>query len=730
MNHIGAKTESQSSAWEALAQTQNYEHPIRQQPGMQQIPLNNSNANNITTVPKTPTTISSGVSISPLINTVQQPPTQQNQNASQQQQALEYGEELHPELVRQGWKKFWSKRENRPYYWNKITNESLWETPVLNKFDPLTDPLGICSSNSSATGSNSPHSPIPGPSRQPYKPPLKRNLSHPNQAQPPMKKFVLAGPWDLEVQSNVYIYNRPPSHLLHPHPEIEYMRGIAAQKLLQTYENLCQQRESIKAPKGSFNRWLIERKVIDKGVDPLFPSQCTPEVSQSMYREIIQDIPIKLVKPKYTSDARKQLSRYAEAAVHIIEKSPSAHAESKKIVKWNAEETFEWLRRTVGASYEDFQDRLEHLKRQCEPHLIETVKSNVEALCIKVYHLSIEHVKKIRDRHIMLLKENGLNDPTPALPPSSRKEEICTPIQFALPPIRLPVVDYQFERDHINVKYTYPSAQQPDTHTLNMTHLQKLEQLYRYNCDDNFSLFIPRLYCMLKRYSTYLGNFTPLQQESESEMTQASIPASVFNCLNIHFGVTFECFASPLNCYFRQYCSAFGDTDSYFGSRGPFLEFYPTKGSFQANPPFCEELIDASLQHIDRLLSESNYPLSFIVFLPEFKDKPLKCMSRIEDSPYKRKLLVVPAMEHEIRAGYQHVLQKSEINIKSTTSTLVCWLQNEQGFQMYKPTDTAIDAFLESYRPGKDKNIEATVAESSSVTSNSGSSESNSKAVV
>lgn len=39
---------------------------------------------------------------------------------------------------------------------------------------------------------------------------------------------------------------------------------------------------------------------------------------------------------------------------------------------------------------------------------------------------------------------------------------------------------------------------------------------------------------------------------------------------------------------------------------------------------------------------------------------------------------------------------------------------------MYKPTDTAIDAFLESYRPGKDKNIEAAVAENS-VTNNSAS---------
>lgn len=215
--------------------------------------------------------------------------------------------------MRQGWKKFWSKRENRPYYWNKATNESLWETPLLSKFDPLTDPLQLSNPN----GPNSPHSPLPGPS----KPPLKRGQMTPqqNSNQPPLKKFVLAGPWDLEVQSNVYIYNRPPAHLLHPHPEIEYMRGVTALKLFQTYENLCQQRESIKAPKGSFNRWLMERKVIDRGCDPILPSQCQPEVSTSMFREIIHDIPIKLVKPKFTSDARKQLSRYAEAAVHIIE---------------------------------------------------------------------------------------------------------------------------------------------------------------------------------------------------------------------------------------------------------------------------------------------------------------------------------------------------------------------------------------------------------------------------
>ena len=38
---------------------------------------------------------------------------------------------LPPELVQAGWRKFWSTRENRPYFFNKMTNASLWETPVL-----------------------------------------------------------------------------------------------------------------------------------------------------------------------------------------------------------------------------------------------------------------------------------------------------------------------------------------------------------------------------------------------------------------------------------------------------------------------------------------------------------------------------------------------------------------------------------------------------------------------
>lgn len=111
---------------------------------------------------------------------------------------------------------------------------------------------------------------------------------------------------------------------------------------------------AIEAPAESFNRWLLERKVIDrKPVDPLLPSSCSTEASPSMYREIINDIPLRLVKPKYQADARRQLVKYAEAAQRMIE-SRAASSENRKVVKWHAEDALEWMRKQRNASYEDY----------------------------------------------------------------------------------------------------------------------------------------------------------------------------------------------------------------------------------------------------------------------------------------------------------------------------------------------------------------------------------------
>lgn len=166
----------------------------------------------------------------------------------------------------------------------------------------------------------------------------------------------------------------------------------------------------------------------------------------------------------------------------------------------------------------------------------------------------------------------------------------------------------------------------------------------------------------------------------EGIVLQGALPVSVFECLHTTFGVTMECFASPLNCYFKHYCSAFTDTDSYFGSSGwvclafpvhiiqnliwyllycrPILQFFPVSGSFEANAPFAEELMEAMVDHFERLLAQSTKPLSFIVFVPEWRDPTPVATLHMENSRFKRKQVLIPAFEHEYRSGLQHVAPK------------------------------------------------------------------------
>jgi len=39
--------------------------------------------------------------------------------------------DLPAELLAAGWRRFWSRRERRPYFYNKLTSESRWEMPPL-----------------------------------------------------------------------------------------------------------------------------------------------------------------------------------------------------------------------------------------------------------------------------------------------------------------------------------------------------------------------------------------------------------------------------------------------------------------------------------------------------------------------------------------------------------------------------------------------------------------------
>ena len=62
-----------------------------------------------------------------------------------------------------------------------------------------------------------------------------------------------------------------------------------------------------------------------------------------------------------------------------------------------------WPRETLTP-----QERLAHLKRQCQPHLIEAVRSSVENICKKVMTQSVECAAKLKDIAVAMYEEQNV----------------------------------------------------------------------------------------------------------------------------------------------------------------------------------------------------------------------------------------------------------------------------------------------------------------------------------
>lgn len=91
----------------------------------------------------------------------------------------------------------------------------------------------------------------------------------------------------------------------------------------------------------------------------------------------------------------------------------------------------------------------------------------MEGICLKIYNLSAEYAKKVKEKSNSILKEHGLELPVATSQPTVRKVW-CYPIQFAIPCPRLPTVEYLPERDQALLRF------QGETLAVNTTHLQKL----------------------------------------------------------------------------------------------------------------------------------------------------------------------------------------------------------------------------------------------------------------
>ena len=181
------------------------------------------------------------------------------------------------------------------------------------------------------------------------------------------------------------------------------------------------------------------------------------------------------------------------------------------------------------------------------------------------------------------------------------------------------------------------------------------------------------LYCLLSRYFAMQGHGM-----------QAACHEDVFCVLHDRLDVSFECFASPLNCFYGAFCSAFPDTDARFGSSGSFWKWDPplSGGSFQANPPFVALIMKLMAEKIVDILKNRDAPLSFTVIVPGWlEDAGYQILS---SSQYKRAHWLIAKADHGFCDGAQH--QRKDRYRTSPYDTAVLILQNAAGALKYNNT--------------------------------------------
>eukprot|EP00537_Pseudo-nitzschia_pungens_P010561 CAMPEP_0172390076 /NCGR_PEP_ID=MMETSP1061-20121228/6823_1 /TAXON_ID=37318 /ORGANISM="Pseudo-nitzschia pungens, Strain cf. pungens" /LENGTH=758 /DNA_ID=CAMNT_0013120365 /DNA_START=46 /DNA_END=2318 /DNA_ORIENTATION=+ len=263
------------------------------------------------------------------------------------------------------------------------------------------------------------------------------------------------------------------------------------------------------------------------------------------------------------------------------------------------------------------------------------------------------------------------------------------------------------------VRVTYSGV----TLKLHPAYLEKLQRLYdrtkerrqQKKASECFSdmyhslSFEEALFCLLCRYDMIQG-----------AGLQAGVPGAIMDVLLQRFDCRMECFASPLNCRYDRFASAFVDVDAPFGSQGSFFElpFLPKDGNigngsgnesdcndddedggddpsslhdggicYEANPPFCEGLILQLSDEIHRILSPkaSERPIMFVVFVPAWRES--QCYQALLANERLTQHLLLKQGEHWYAEGTQH-RRKDSFRVASF-DTSILFYQNETAKKLW-----------------------------------------------
>lgn len=118
---------------------------------------------------------------------------------------------------------------------------------------------------------------------------------------------------------------------------------------------------------------------------------------------------------------------------------------------------------------------MEHLRQQCGPHVAAVAKDSVEGICSKIYQLSADYSRRLRQTHLSLLQDPPTGEAlhagysaavaawcflhgvcmcvcaeassSPQQQQQQQRLVYCYPVRLAIPSPQLPRVELHFEND-------------------------------------------------------------------------------------------------------------------------------------------------------------------------------------------------------------------------------------------------------------------------------------------
>lgn len=200
-----------------------------------------------------------------------------------------------------------------------------------------------------------------------------------------------------------------------------------------------------------------------------------------------------------------------------------------------------------------------------------------------------------------------------------------------------------------------------------------------------FSKFVDlkKLFLQVYRYRTLFKITRPTMQLSTSD--------NYYNFIEKTFNIDVECFASPFNRHFKNFCSAFPDIDnslgSYFASHNDLFNLKNRNASLDC--PYQIHIIDKSIDLCENTLelnSKNGFKNTFIFILPYWKDaefvkrlkicrftKVIEIVSR-EASSFELHFPDKPSLVHIHPCPTLAIILSNDPSFKISNSTKLKWL--------------------------------------------------------